>query len=77
MLGFPSGASGEEPICQCRRLQRHGFDPWVREVPWRRHDNALQYSCPENPMDRGARWGLKESGTTEVTWHSLTEDVKE
>ena len=21
--------------------------------PGRRHDNPLQYSCPENPMDRG------------------------
>ena len=30
--GFP----GEEPICQCRRWERHGFDPWVRKIPWRR-----------------------------------------
>ena len=36
------------------------------------HGNPLQYSCLENPMDRGA-WqvtvhgGRKESDTTEVT----------
>ena len=35
------------------------------------HGNPLQYSCLENPMDRGA-WqavvhGITESGTTEVT----------
>ena len=35
------------------------------------HSNLLQYSCLENPMDRGA-WrdsptGLKELDTTEVT----------
>ena len=33
--GFPGGASGEEPICQCRRCKRCGFDPSVRKIPWR------------------------------------------
>ena len=27
-LGFQGGASGKEPICQCRRLKRHRFNPW-------------------------------------------------
>ena len=31
------------------------------------HSNALQYSCLENPMDRGVWWGLKELDVTEVT----------
>ena len=36
------------------------------------HDNLFQYSCLENPMDRGAIWAtvhwlLTESDTTEVT----------
>ena len=26
----------KKPTCQCRRLKRHGFDPWVRKIPWRR-----------------------------------------
>ena len=26
-LGFPGGTSGKESTCQCRRCQRHGFDP--------------------------------------------------
>ena len=30
-MGFPSGASGKD--CQCRRYERHGFNPWVREIP--------------------------------------------
>ena len=34
--GFPGGASGKEPTCQCRRCKRCGFDPWVRKMPWRR-----------------------------------------
>ena len=37
-----------------------------------RHGNPLQYSCLENPMDRGAWWatvhgGHEESDMTEVT----------
>ena len=28
----------------------------VGKIPWRRACNPLQYSCLENPMDRGA-WG--------------------
>ena len=31
------------------------------------HGNPLQYSCLGNPMDRGAWWGHKELGVTEVT----------
>ena len=29
----PWWPSGEESTCQCRR---HGFDPWVRKILWRR-----------------------------------------
>ena len=47
---FPGGTSGKEPTCQCRRLKRHRFDPWVGE----RRGNPLQYSCLETPMDREA-----------------------
>ena len=50
-VGFPSGTSGKEPICQCRGCKRCGFDPWVGKIPWRRA--WLQYSCLKNPLDRG------------------------
>ena len=41
------------------------------------HGNPVQYSCLENPMDRGARQATvhqsrKESCTTEVTEHAST-----
>ena len=35
-------------------------ETWVQSlgwaVPWRRECNPLQYSCLENPMDRGVWW---------------------
>ena len=36
MKGFPGGASGKEPACQCWRHKRHGLDSWVGKIPWRR-----------------------------------------
>ena len=35
-MHFPSGASGKESACQCRRCKRCRFEPWVRKIPWRR-----------------------------------------
>ena len=35
-MGFPGGANGKEPTCQCRRYKRLRFDPWVGKIPWRR-----------------------------------------
>ena len=52
--GFPGGASDKELIGQCRRHKRCGFDPWVRNIHWRGHDNPLQYSSLGNLMDKGA-----------------------
>ena len=71
-MGFPGGASGKEPACQCRRTKRQWFKPWVGKIPGRGNGNPLQYSCLENPMDREAWWatvhgGHKESDTTKVT----------
>ena len=43
--GFPGGASGKEPTCQCRR---HMFYPWVRRSPGGGHRNPLQYSLLKN-----------------------------
>ena len=30
------GTSAKESACQCRRRERCGFDPWARNIPWRR-----------------------------------------
>ena len=61
MRGFPGGSDGK--VClQCRRPE---FSPCVWEIPpGEGNGNPLQYSCLENPTDRGAWW---------VTVHGVTE----
>ena len=38
--GSPGGTNGlkkkKQPVCQCRKHKRSGFDPWVGKIPWRR-----------------------------------------
>ena len=41
--------------------ERPGFDAWVGKIPGEVNGNLLQYSCLENPMDRGA-WGATVHG---------------
>ena len=40
---------------QCRRPR---LDPWVGQSPGGGNGNLLQYSCLENPVDRGAWWAI-------------------
>ena len=48
---------------------------WGRS-PGGGHGNPLQYSCLENPVDKGAQQttvhGVAESDMTEATWHAHT-----
>ena len=66
--GFPGGAGGKEPTCQCRRSKRHGFDLLVGKMPRRGEWHPLQYSCLENRMDRGAWWAIAHRVTQSRTW---------
>ena len=52
--GFLGGASGKEPICQTRDIRDTGLIPGSGRSPGGGHGNPLQYSCLENPTDRGA-----------------------
>ena len=52
--GRPSGTSGKEPACQCRRRKRPmGLISGSGRSPGGGHGNPLQYSCLENAVDRG------------------------
>ena len=37
---------------QRRRRRRHGFDPWVRKIPWRREWQLTPVFLPEKSHQR-------------------------
>ena len=52
-------------------IREVGLIPGLGRSPGGGHGNPLQYSCLENPMDRGAWWAMvfkvAKSDTTEAT----------
>ena len=59
-MGFPGGARGKEPTCQCRRPKRRGFTPWVRKILWRRAWQPTPVFLP--------------GGARQATVHSITKN---
>ena len=53
-MGFPGGTGGKEPLANVGDVRDTGLIPGLGRSPGEGHGNLLQYSCPENPMDRGA-----------------------
>ena len=66
-LGFPRGSNRKEFACNARDL---GSVPGLERSPGEGHDNPLQYSCLENPMDWGAWWATVHGITKSWTWLS-------
>ena len=66
--GFPGGSDGRESACNAGDL---GSIPGLGRSPGRGHSNPLQYSCLENPMDRGAWWAVVHGVTK--SWARLSE----
>ena len=62
--GFPGGSDGKESTYNVEDL---GLTPGSRRSPGGGHSTPLQYSCLENPMDRGPSWatvhGVSKSQT--------------
>ena len=51
--GFPGGSEVNASACNAEDL---GLIPESERSPGEGNGNPLQYSCPENPKDRGAWW---------------------
>ena len=61
-MGFPHSSVGKESACNAGDL---GSIPGLRRSSGEGNGNPLQYSCLENPMDRGA-WQATVHGVTRV-----------
>ena len=53
--GLSGGASGRNPPANTGDVRHAGLIPGSRRSPGGGYGNPLQYSCLENPMDRGAQ----------------------
>ena len=59
---FPCGLIGEASVCNAGDL---GSIPGLRRSSGEGNGNPLQYSCPDNPVDRGI-WQATVHGITRV-----------
>ena len=68
LLCFPGDSVVKESPCQAGDM---GLIPGSGISPGERNVNLLQYSCLENPMDRGA-WQATVHGITRVGHNLVT-----
>ena len=53
-MGFLAGSAVKNPPAKAGDLRDTGSIPELGRYPGEGNSNPLQYSCLENPMDRGA-----------------------
>ena len=68
IMSFP-GDTVVESACQCTRHKRHGFDPWVRKIPWRRKWHPTPVFLPgkflgQRSLAGNSPWDCKELDMT-------------
>ena len=70
---FPDGAVVRNTPASAGDARDAGSIPGLGRSPGERNGNPLQYSCLENPMDRGA-WGAIVHGVADpdTAEHALT-----
>ena len=76
-LGLPRCHSGKESACQCRRTRDPGSVPELGRSPGEGNGNPLQYSCLENPKDRGAWWATVQGVAKSQTRLSTHTHIKQ
>ena len=67
-MGFLGGAGDKEPSCQFRRRKRHGFDPWVRKIPWRGAWQPTPAFLPGESHGQRSLAGYSPWGRKNRTW---------
>ena len=58
LTGFPRWLSGKDLPAKAGDAGDMGSIPGLGRFSGGGHGNSLQYSCPENSMDRGAWWAI-------------------
>ena len=58
--------SGKDPTCRCRRHKRHGFDPWIRKIPWRRTRQPTPVFLPGKSHGQRSLVGYSPRGHKEL-----------
>ena len=74
-LGFPGGSLVKNLPASAGNVKRHGFDPWVRKIPWRRKWQTTPVFSPgeshgQRSLAGYSPRGLKESDMPE--WLTLS-----
>ena len=81
IVGFPGGASGKEPACQCRWRKTLGLDPWAWKIPRRRAWQPTPALLPGESHGQRSLAGyihrISESQTQlkQLSTHTLTEPL--
>ena len=74
-LGSPGGSDGKESACNAGDTD---LIPGLGRFPGEGNDNPLQYSCLENPMDRGAKWAtVHEVSKSQTQLSNFHQGVKQ
>ena len=67
-MGLPGDSVGRESACNAGDKGATGSIPGSERSPRGGHGYLLQYSCLQNPMDRGAWWGTVHGVAKSWTW---------
>ena len=71
---LPKCLSSKESSCNAGDTKDMGLISGSRRFPGGGHGNAHQYSCLENPMERGAWWAMLHGvakSQTQLKWMSI------
>ena len=69
IYGLPWWLSGKDSACQCRR---HGFEPWVGKIHWRRIWQSTPIILPGEPLGQRTLAEVTESWAGLSTSNTMT-----
>ena len=63
---------GKEPVCQCRRYNRCGFNPWVGKILWKRAWQPIPVFLPGESSGQRILAGYSPLGHRELDMTKVT-----